>query len=168
MDRPCLRRSRGCGSHRPEGGGRISSQSAPEWSAWLEATLGSHLIASGQVPDAIAVLESALEHSEAIKSPNRAFRAVSHLAWARQMAGDEGGSRAALTQAKRVLATITAPPGGVFLDGYRSYLAIARTCAALGDSRGAQDLLVPLLAAARQNGWSSAEQDAAAVLGLVR
>ncbi len=168
VDRPCLRRSRGCGSHRPEGGGRDLLAVC----ARVVRLAGGHPGVTpdrlGQVPDAIAVLESALEHSEAIKSPNRAFRAVSHLAWARQMAGDEGGSRAALTQAKRVLATITAPPGGVFLDGYRSYLAIARTCAALGDSRGAQDLLVPLLAAARQNGWSSAEQDAAAVLGLVR
>ncbi len=145
----------------------ISDQPAPEWSAWLKATLGSHLIASGQVPEAIAVLTSALGHSEAIKSPNRAFRAVSHLAWARHLAGDESGSRAALAHAKRVLATITAPPGAVFLDGYQSYLAIARTCAAVGDARGARDLLVPLLAAARENGWRGAEKDVADVLELV-
>lgn len=146
----------------------IANQTAPEWSAWLQATLGSHLIELGRVPEAITVLESALEHSEAIKSSNRAFRATSHLAWARQLAGDELGARVALAQANQILATITAPPGDVFLDGYRSYLALARTCVALGDISGAQDLVVPLLAAARENGWSAAEQDAAAVLDLVR
>lgn len=142
----------------------VGEHSTPEWSAWLEASLGAHLIAQGQVREAIAVLESALQHSEAIKSPNRAFRAVSHLAWAYQLVGDDERARAALAQAKRVLATITAPPGAVFLDGYNSYLAIARTCVALGDARTAQDLLAPLLAAARHNGWRDAERDASALL----
>lgn len=146
----------------------IAQQPAPEWSAWLEASLGSHLIELGRVPEAITVLESAQEHSEAIKSPNRAFRATSHLAWARQLSGDELGARVALAQANQILATITAPPGDVFLDGYRSYLAVARTCAALGDAAGAQDLVIPLLAAARENGWRSAEHEADTVLALVR
>ncbi len=146
----------------------MREQPAPEWWAWLEASLGSHLIAQGKVPEAITVLESALRHSQAIKSPNRAFRAASHLAWARQLAGDEQGSRAALAQAQQVLVTITAPPGQVFLDGYASYLAVARTFLAHGDLHEAQELVVPLLAAARQNGWRNAEDAAAAVLTLLR
>lgn len=145
----------------------LGEQTTPEWTAWLGASLGSHLIEQGRVSEAIAVLESALDHSVAIKSPNRAFRAASHLAWARQLAGDDLGSRAALAQALGVFATITAPPGAVFLDGYRSYLAIARTCFAQGDEPGARDLLVPLLAAARQDGWRSAEQEITALLDLM-
>ena len=142
----------------------IEGVTTPEWSAWLEASLGSHLIEQGNTGDAVPVLESALESSEAIRSPNRAFRAASHLAWARWLAGDVDGSRSALARAETVLATITAPPGAVFLDGYRSYLAIARTRAALGDSRGARDLLSALMTAARGYGWRGAEQDAAALL----
>lgn len=142
----------------------IGPQTTPEWSAWLEASLGSHLIEDGKAHDAIAVLETALEHSEAIKSPNRAFRAASHLAWARRLVGDDDGSRAALAQARAVLATITAPPGSVFLDGYRSYLAIARTCMAFGDGAGAKVVLVPLIAAARSHGWRDAARDASDVL----
>lgn len=145
----------------------IDKLTTPEWSAWLEATLGSHLIEANDPLAAITVLESALEHAEAIKSPNRTFRASSHLAWARWLVGDVDGSRVALTQAEQVLATITAPPGEVFLDGYHSYLATARTCIAFGDSNRAQDLLAPLLAAARRNGWSAAAQDASAALGTM-
>ncbi|RZI87710.1 MAG: hypothetical protein EOO67_14005, partial [Microbacterium sp.] len=70
----------------------VEVQAAPEWLAWLEASLGSHLIETGDLSAAIAVLESALGHSEVIKSPNRAFRASSHLAWARQLAGDGPGA----------------------------------------------------------------------------
>ena len=142
----------------------VASQPAPEWSAWLLGSLGSHLIEQGRAPEAIAVLESALESSNAIKSPNRVFRAASHLALARQQVGDEGGARAALAHALAVLATMTAPPGAVFLDGYRCYLALARTQVALGDVSGAHDLLVPLLAAARERRWRGAEQEAAALL----
>ncbi|MEO6472149.1 MAG: AAA family ATPase, partial [Aeromicrobium sp.] len=142
----------------------VGAATTPEWSAWLEASLGSHLIEQGNALEAIPFLESALEHSEAIKSPNRAFRAASHLAWARLLVGDGDGSREALTQAELVLATITAPPGGVFLDGYHSYLAIARSRMGCGDSRGAKDLLDPLLAAARHHGWRAAEQEASAAL----
>jgi len=145
----------------------IAEQPAPEWSAWLEASLGSHLIAHGNAPRAIVVLESALAHSEAIKSPNRAFRAASHLAWARQLVGDERGSRSALDRAKGVFATITAPPGEVFLDGYGSYLAAARTCIALGDPGTASEMVDPVLAAARQHGWRAAEREASAVLELL-
>jgi len=142
----------------------IAEQSTPEWSAWLQGSLGSHLIEQGRAPEAIEVLESALEHSEAIKSSNRAFRAASHLALARQLVGDDHGSRAALTQAAAVLSTMTAPPGAVFLHGYRSYLALGRTYAGFGEVREARDLLVPLIAAAREHGWSSAERAASALL----
>ncbi|MFL6108670.1 MAG: ATP-binding protein, partial [Marmoricola sp.] len=142
----------------------IAERPAPEWSAWLQASLGSHLIDQGRAAEAIAVLESALEHSEAIKSPNRAFRAASHLALARQLVGDHEGSRTALAHARRVLATMTAPPGGVFLDGYRSYLALARTCVGFGDKQSAHDLLGPLRAAAREHGWRQAGADAAALV----
>jgi class 3 adenylate cyclase/tetratricopeptide (TPR) repeat protein len=128
----------------------------PEWSAWLEASLGSHLIAQGNVEEAIAVLESALQHSEATKSPNRALRAGSHLAWARSLFGNVDGSRAALVEAEQVLYAITAPPGEVFLDGYHSYLAIARTRLAMGDELAAQDLLTSVHAAAGRNGWVDA------------
>ncbi|MFL6023810.1 MAG: ATP-binding protein, partial [Marmoricola sp.] len=145
----------------------LGEHTKPEWMAWLDASLGSHLIAQGRTLEAITVLESALEHSDAIRSPNRALRAASHLAWARQLVGDEAGSRAALTRAKDVLAAITAPTGAVFLDGYSSYLAVARTCVALGEPAEAQELLGPLLAAARQHGWSSAERDVSAVLDAV-
>jgi tetratricopeptide (TPR) repeat protein len=139
----------------------IGEFTAPEWSAWLGASLGSHLIEQGKAGDAIPVLESALEQSEVIKSPNRTFRAASHLAWARWLMGDADESRRALTRAQDILATVTAPPGEVFLDGYHSYIAVARTCLAFGDSAGAQDVLIPLLAAARRNGWRGVEQEAA-------
>jgi len=139
----------------------LGESTTPEWSAWLEASLGSHLIAQGSLLQAIAVLESALDHSEALRSPNRTFRAASHLAWARWLIGDHDGSRAALVRAREILATVTAPPGEVFLDGYHSYIAIARTCFAMGDTPGAQEVLVPLLAAARRHGWRAVEQDAA-------
>jgi class 3 adenylate cyclase/tetratricopeptide (TPR) repeat protein len=142
----------------------IGELSAPEWSAWLGASLGSHLLEQGNARDAIPVLTSALEHSEAAKIPNRAFRAAAHLAWAYQLVGDGDGSRTALVQAERVLAAISAPPGDVFLNGYLSYLAISRTRSAFGDSRGAQEVLVPLLAAARRHGWHGAEQEATAAL----
>ena len=139
----------------------LGDMTTPEWSAWLEASLGSHLLAEGNAREAIAVLESALEHSEAIKSPNRIFRAAAHLTWARWLIADQDGSRSALVRAREVLASITAPPGEVFLDGYRSYIAVARTCLVLGDDRGAREVLTPLIAAARRNGWCAAEQEAA-------
>ncbi len=145
----------------------LGERTNPEFSAWLDASLGSHLIEQGDALGAIGVLESALAHSETVKSPNRSLRAASHLAWARWLVGDADGSRAALSTAEMVLAAITAPPGSMFLDGYRSYVAVARTCLALGDPRRAQDLLVPLIAAARRYGWRDAEQDAADVLRLV-
>ncbi len=142
----------------------IGQQTTPEWSAWLQASLGSHLIEDGQAREAIAVLEPALEQAEAIKSPNRAFRASSHLALARQQVGDDDGARAALTRAQAVLASITAPPGDVFLDGYHSYLAVGQTCRLLGDGDAATAMLLPLLAAARTRGWRDAERAASAVL----
>lgn len=134
----------------------------PEWSAWLEASLGSHLIAQGNVVEAIAALESAVAHSEAIKSANRTFRAASHLAWARCLTGDHDGSRTALKRARDII--VTAPPGEVFLDGYHSYIAVARTCLAHGDSAAAREQLVPLLDAARRHGWNNAELKAAELL----
>ena len=142
----------------------LEEMTADEWSAWLGASLGSHLIAQGSIPDAVVALESALKHSEAINSPNRTFRAASHLAWARQLDGDHDGSRSALKRAQGILAAVTAPPGEVFLDGYHSYIAVARTCAAQGDQRGAQHVLGPLLDAARRHGWLNAEQEAAELL----
>ncbi len=142
----------------------IGAQTTPEFSSWLEASLGSHLIADGKASEAIPVLESALEHSEETESPNRTFRAASHLAWSRWLVGDAHGSRVALTRGQRVLATITAPEGSVFLDGYHSYLAMARTCLVLGDTRGAEGLLVPLVNAARRYGWRDAEREASEVL----
>jgi predicted ATPase len=142
----------------------LGDEASPEFAAWLAASLGSHLIEQGDTDEAIAILESALEHAEAVKSPNRALRAVSHLAWARSLVGDVVGSRNALTQAEQVMATITAPPGSVFLDGYRSYLAVARTYLALGEPGRAQDLLTPLVAAAREHGWRDAEQGASELL----
>lgn len=146
----------------------IHEVTTPEWSAWLEASLGSHLIEQGNAHDAVSVLKSALESSEAIKSTNRTFRAASHLAWARWLVGDVDGSRVALALAERVLDTITAPPGAVFLDGYLSYVAIARTRTALGDASGAQAVLVPLLAALRQHGWRGAEAEVSDLLAVVR
>jgi hypothetical protein len=145
----------------------IGTMITPESSAWLKATLGAHLIEQGNVGEAIAVLESALQHAVAIQSTNRVLRAASHLAWARQLAGDVDGSTAALKQAQEVLAGVTAAPGDVFLDGYHSYLAIARTSIALQDPRGARDVLVPLHAAALRHGWRDAEQQAEAVLRLL-
>jgi class 3 adenylate cyclase/tetratricopeptide (TPR) repeat protein len=142
----------------------IGRQTTPEWSAWLQASMGSHLVEAGQAQDAVAVLESALEQADAIKSPNRAFRAASHLALARQQVGDDAGARTALTRAQAVLASITAPPGDVFLDGYHSYLAVAQTCRLLGDADAATEVLLPLLAAARTHGWRDAERAASALL----
>ncbi len=144
----------------------IGAQTTPEWSAWLGASLGSHLIEQGRAGEAIGVLESALLHSEAIQSPHRSFRAASHLALARQLVGDLEGAAVALARAKEVLATITAPPGALFLDGYRSYLAIARTSIASGDADGARVLLASVGEAARRHGWRTAEQEVAAVLDL--
>jgi class 3 adenylate cyclase/tetratricopeptide (TPR) repeat protein len=142
----------------------IGATITPESSAWLEATLGSHLIDQGNASEALAILESALQHAEAIESANRVLRAASHLAWARQLTGDLDGSRIALKQAQEVIGTVTAATGDVFLDGYRSYLAIARTCIALQDPRGALDVLVPLHAAALRHGWRDAAQQAADLL----
>ncbi len=142
----------------------IAEVTTPEWSAWIEASLGSHLIKQGNAPAAVPVLESALAMSEAIKSPNRAFRAASHLAWARWLIADVEGSRTALLTAERLLATITAPPGAVFLDGYHSYVAVARTRQALGDVRGARGVLEPLLLAANRNGWRAAGREVSDVL----
>jgi len=147
--------------------GTLGQLTTPEWSAWLEASLGSHLIERGDAPGAVPVLASALAHSEAIESPNRTFRAASHLAWARRVIGDTEGSQVALARADRVLGTITAPPGAVFLDGYRSYLAMARTHLAGGDARAAQAVLTPLLTAARRQGWTGAAQEASEALAML-
>jgi class 3 adenylate cyclase/tetratricopeptide (TPR) repeat protein len=136
----------------------------PEWSAWVEATLASHLIELGEADEAVALLESALEHSDRIESPNRAFRAASHLAWGRWLAGDANGSQAALARAEGLLAGITAPPGAVFLNGYHSYLAIARTRSEMGDTAAAAEVLLPVLESARTNGWALAERQASAAL----
>ncbi len=67
-------------------------------------------------------------------------------------------------RAEEILATITAPRAEVFLDGYHSYLALARTCLAQGDSVAAREKLAPLIDAARRNGWRQAEREAAELL----
>ena len=145
----------------------LGELTAPEWSAWLGASLGSHLIELGDLAGAIPVLETALASSETIKSPNRTLRAASHLAWARALVGDRRESQAALTLAEGVLATITAPPGDVFLGGYHSYLAIARTRFAFDDAPGGRAVLTPLLAAARRRGWLDAEQETSRTLATL-
>ena len=83
---------------------------------------------------------------------------------ARASVGDLRGSQAALTLAERMLATITAPPGEVFLGGYHSYLAIARTRFTFGDAPGGRAVLTPLLAAARRRGWLDAEKETSRTL----
>ena len=63
-----------------------------------------------------------------------------------------------------MFATITTPPGEVFLHGYHSYLALARTRWAFDDASGARSVLNPLLLAARKNGWCDAEREVSALL----
>ncbi len=147
-----------------EGAATIDTMDIPEWSAWLGASLGSHLIEAGAPEEAAQVLARALDQADSVKSPNRAFRAASHLALARSMLGDDPGSQDALAQAERIRARITAPRGSTFLNGYHSFLAIARTRQARGEETAIRELLGPLRTAAVTNGWVTAIREMDAVL----
>jgi predicted ATPase/class 3 adenylate cyclase len=137
----------------------------PEWIAWMGATHGSHLL---ELPDpraALPVLERALAAAEQVGTANRLLRTTSQLARARSLLGDEPGAREALARAEELLAGVSAPAGGAFLNGWDAYLAIARAWLSLGEAEAAERAVAPLLAAAESAGWTGVAREARELLG---
>jgi predicted ATPase/class 3 adenylate cyclase len=135
----------------------------PEWMAWVLATQGSHLLEFAGAREAIPSLERALELAGDVHSPNRALRAASHLALAYCQTGEIELGREAAKRAQEILDAVTTPPGGAFLNGYHSYLALARAWLALGEPELSEAVIGPALDAARRAGWVGAEAALSAV-----
>ena len=66
---------------------------------------------------------------------------------------DVTGDPAVLAAADAMLRRVQAPDGQVWMRGAESYLAVARAWLAAGDPSRSREVLVPLVAAARSQGW---------------
>ncbi len=71
----------------------------------------------------------------------------------RALLADVTGDPAILSAADAMLRAVRAPQGQIWLFGSESYLAVARAWLAAGDPSRSREVLAPLVAAARAQGW---------------
>jgi ATP/maltotriose-dependent transcriptional regulator MalT len=146
----------------------VEATGAEGLAAWVAATHGSVLLELGAAGDAARELEGGLGRAEHMGAVADAVRCAGLLAWARHLAGDEGGARAAADRTEALLAQATLPPGGAFLFGGQAIAGLARVRLAQGDAAHAARIAEPLLAAAERSGWREASALAALVLDDAR
>ena len=145
---------------------RLAERTPHAWNASIAAVLlGTTLLETGAVADAVAVLEQGRSQVERDGSEAYLLRCLAPLA-------EATGSLEMLSRADALLAGITAPAGSAWLAGDDAYLGVARAWLARGEPGRARAVLEPMLTAARRIPWVAplaagclVDGRAAAVLG---
>jgi DNA-binding SARP family transcriptional activator len=140
----------------------------PWWIAFAQTMLGWTLTELAAYEEAVDHLQLGLEAAKRDEAENYLVRCLAHLALARWKAGDAEGARGPLERAERILAGISASPTVSFLHGAHATVAAARVRVEMGDVDRAEEILLPLLAAAEAEGWVEPIADAAVLLGACR
>jgi DNA-binding SARP family transcriptional activator/tetratricopeptide (TPR) repeat protein len=125
----------------------------PWWSSFAAAMLGWLLSDMGAHDDAVELLERGVATSERDGMETYLLRCVSHLALARERAGDRAAAEQALGRAEGLLARVTAPLGRAFLHGAHAYAAVARVRLARREPAEVRRLLRIVRAPAEAVGW---------------
>ena len=148
LDALCwLHRSRGAYDESLAAGRQAVALAAETtWSGWAAETLGWTLLDLGAAAEAAEVLERGLDAGQKIGARNEIVRCIGQLAWARFLLGAEDEASALAARAEELLEQVT---GGAFLFGAHAYAATARVLLATGAPERGEDLLRPVLAAAR-------------------
>ncbi|MDT4918386.1 MAG: hypothetical protein QOH89_3086, partial [Pseudonocardiales bacterium] len=117
---------------------------------WCAATsaaqLGRTLVEIGATETAIDVLERGRHLAEQDGSEAYLLTCIAPLA-------EATGSMNILTEADRMLAAITAPPGSAWFYGEGAYLSVARAWLARQEAERARAVLAPMLDAAARVPW---------------
>ena len=163
------RRSRG-GDRTGHRGRRSRAGASParNGSPSTSASLGWALLEAGDPAGAAAQLEPALAAAERVGARAQLLRCTALLAWAASDLGDQERAIGLADQAEEVLATVTTPPGRMFLLGAHAPLAVARVRLACGEATHAIALVEPVLEAARAAGWRETVAYATLLAGAAR
>lgn len=127
------------------------------WHAAAPAMLATTLLAAGEPAEAIALLETGLAVCDRHRTEAYRLRCLAPLA-------EATGSPRLLREADAMVRAIRTPPGGAWLYGADSYVAVARAWLARGEPGQAVEILAPLVAAADRTGWTAPIADARALL----
>lgn len=127
-------------------------------SAVTAAIMGTTLLETGAVADAIEVLERGRRFAEQDGSESYLLRCLAPLA-------EATGSPDVLAEADQILGRIATPPGSAWLTGDGAYLAVARAWLAKREPERARAVLAPMLAAADRVPWVAPLADGCLVDG---
>jgi tetratricopeptide (TPR) repeat protein len=147
---------------------QLCEETPHAWCAAISAAqLGRTLLEMGSTETAVEFLERGRNLAERDGSEAYLLSCIGPLA-------EATGSVEILTQADRMLAAITAPPGSAWFYGEGAYLSVARAWLARHEAERARAVLVPMLAAAARVPWvaqladgSLVDGQCAAVLGAL-
>ncbi len=118
----------------------------PWWQSAAELLLAGTLLEVGARAEAADLLAEALATAEQDD-------ALAYVLGARALLADVTGDPAMLAAADTMLRDVRAPDGQVWLLGADSYLAVSRAWLAAGDAHRSREVLDPLVAASRWQGW---------------
>jgi DNA-binding SARP family transcriptional activator/tetratricopeptide (TPR) repeat protein len=137
----------------------LSEQAPHVWTAAATgAALGTTLLETGAVDEAVAVLETARAAASQDGAEAILLRCLAPLA-------EATGSAEILADAAALLGQISTPDGSAFLTADGCYLAVARAWLARGEPDRARAALGPLLTAAARVPWVGPLADASLVDG---
>ena len=141
---------------------------SPEWVAATSASLAWAMLQAGDATGATGQLGPALAAAERVGARAQLLRCTALLSWAASDLGDHEHAIRLAQQAEAVLATVTTPPGRMFLLGAHAPLAVARVRLACGEATHATALVEPVLEAARAAGWKETVAYATLLAGAAR
>src|SRR5439155_12430524 len=124
-----------------------------EWQGWTAASLGWVLLELRAAGEAARLLEAGATAARADQATGEVLRCTAQLAWAAWLLGQHERAPALADEAAAMVDQITAPPGGAWLFGWHSQLAVARVRLEAGDRAAAAGIALPLLEAAERAGW---------------
>ena len=107
-----------------------------------------------------------LAAGERTGASSETVRCLGQLAWARWLLGDTDEAQTLATRGEELLGRVGAPEGGAFLFGAHAYAATARVLLGSGAPDRGENLLRPVLEAAKTSGWREAAATSSLVLGL--
>jgi tetratricopeptide (TPR) repeat protein len=168
LDALCwLHRSRGAYEEALAAGRRAVAQAAGGgWEAWAAATLGWTLLDLRAPAEAAEILDRGLAAGERTGASSETVRCLGQLAWARWLLGDKDEAQALATRGEELLGRVGAPGVGAFLFGAQAYAGTARVLLGSGAPDRGENLLRPVLEAAKTSGWREAAATSGLVLGL--
>jgi DNA-binding SARP family transcriptional activator/tetratricopeptide (TPR) repeat protein len=118
----------------------------PWWRSTACLLLAGTLAESGAHGEAVELLAEGLAAAQQDDSP-------AYVLGCRALLADLTGDADALAAADAMLRAVRAPAGRVWMLGAESYLAVARAWLAAGDPLRAEEVLAPLVTAARSLAW---------------